>query len=319
MTDFDSPWKEALDVYFEQFVAFFFPEVHGGIDWSRGYDSLDQELRQVLREADLGRRVVDKLVRVWRVGGEEIWVVVHVEIQAQYEASFAHRMFVCHYRLFDNYARQPVNLAVLADDRPAWRPDSFAHALWGCELSFRYPTIKLLDYRDRLEALQADPNPFAVVVAAHLKTLETRHDSEARMSWKTLLVRSLYERGYDRQDVVQLFRFIDWLMDLPPELEQQFQTEIAEFEQETAMPYLSTMERWGIERGLAEGRERGLAEGTREQALRDIESGLKAKFADDGLALMPAIRQIDELQRLEAILDRLWTATNLEELPLNGE
>ena len=34
-TDYDSPWKEALDVYFEPFLALLFPEVHRGIDWSR--------------------------------------------------------------------------------------------------------------------------------------------------------------------------------------------------------------------------------------------------------------------------------------------
>ncbi len=31
-TDFDSPWKEALDFYFEAFLALLFPEVHSQID-----------------------------------------------------------------------------------------------------------------------------------------------------------------------------------------------------------------------------------------------------------------------------------------------
>ena len=42
MTDYDSPWKEALSLYFQPFLAFFFPEAHAEIDWSRGYQSLDQ-------------------------------------------------------------------------------------------------------------------------------------------------------------------------------------------------------------------------------------------------------------------------------------
>jgi hypothetical protein len=42
-TDYDSPWKEALDAYFEPFLALLFPEVHRPIDWSRGYESLDKE------------------------------------------------------------------------------------------------------------------------------------------------------------------------------------------------------------------------------------------------------------------------------------
>jgi hypothetical protein len=52
---FDSPWKEILEVYFEDFVQFFFRQIHDEIDWSRGYDFLDQELAQVVRDAELGK------------------------------------------------------------------------------------------------------------------------------------------------------------------------------------------------------------------------------------------------------------------------
>jgi hypothetical protein len=78
---FDSPWKEILEVYFEDFMLFFFPQIHAEIDWSRGYDFLDQELAQVVRDAELGRRLADKLVKVWKLSGEETWVLVHIEIQ----------------------------------------------------------------------------------------------------------------------------------------------------------------------------------------------------------------------------------------------
>jgi hypothetical protein len=76
MTEYDSPWKEALDAYFEAFLAFFFPQAHAAIDWSRGYEALDKELQQVVREAELGPRVVDKLVKVWLKGGAEAWVLL---------------------------------------------------------------------------------------------------------------------------------------------------------------------------------------------------------------------------------------------------
>ena len=39
MTDFpaeyDSPWKEGLEKYFEQFVEYCFPEIYAKIDWKR--------------------------------------------------------------------------------------------------------------------------------------------------------------------------------------------------------------------------------------------------------------------------------------------
>jgi hypothetical protein len=101
MTDFDSPWKEALEHYFPQFMSFFFPLAHADIDWARGYEFLDKELQQVVRDAELGRRLVDKLARVYARDGEEDWVLVHVEVQGQPEAAFAKRMYVYNYRLYD--------------------------------------------------------------------------------------------------------------------------------------------------------------------------------------------------------------------------
>ena len=64
MSDYDSPWKEMLEGYFPAFMAFFFPAAHADIDWALGYESLDTELAQIVRDAALGRRLADKLVKV---------------------------------------------------------------------------------------------------------------------------------------------------------------------------------------------------------------------------------------------------------------
>ena len=42
MSDYDSPWKEALDVFFEAFLELFIPEAHADIDWSRQCESLSR-------------------------------------------------------------------------------------------------------------------------------------------------------------------------------------------------------------------------------------------------------------------------------------
>jgi hypothetical protein len=181
---FDSPWKEILEVYFEDFILFFFPQIHAEIDWSRGYDFLDQELAQVVRDAELGKRLADKLVKVWKLNGEETWVLIHIEIQSQEEGQFGERMFVYYYRLRDKYSLPIASLAILGDERDTWRPEPFENELWGCEVSFRFPIIKLLDYLPRWAELEASHNPFAIVVMAHLKTKETRNDAVARKEWK---------------------------------------------------------------------------------------------------------------------------------------
>ena len=61
---------------------------------------------------------------------------------------------------------------------------------------------------------------------AHLKAQETRQKHLDRFEWKLALTRRLYEKGYAREDVINLFGFIDWVMSLPEELEQEFWREV---------------------------------------------------------------------------------------------
>lgn len=303
MSDFDSPWKDALERCFPAFLAFFFPEIFAAIDWSRGHEMLDKELQQVTREAELGRRHVDKLVKVWRKDGTEAWVLIHVEVQSQTDDEFARRMYVYNYRLFDRYNREVVSLAVLADDRADWRPTRFQSSLWGCTAGFEFPVAKLLDHAADEAALETNDNPFALVVLAHLKTLETREAPEDRRTWKLRLVRGLYERGLQREDVLQLFHFIDWMMDLPEALSQQFDQAIREFEKEKRMPYISSVERNAREQGLREGLLEGLA------------LGLELKFgARSSKRLMSRVRRVEDVATLQALHQALKTAASLDEL-----
>jgi hypothetical protein len=275
---------------------------------------LDKELRQIVREAEQGRRVVDKLVKVCRLNGQEEWILIHVEVQTQQESEFTKRTYVYNYRLFDRYNRTVVSLAILGDDRAAWRPFHFGYSLWGCTVGFQFPAVKLLDYAADVLALEANPNPFAVVVLAHLKTLETRHDPDVRRIWKTRLVKGLYGRGLEAKDVRQLFRLIDWMMELPTPMDEWFMDEIRDFEKEKSMPYVTSAERIGREAGLKEGLELGLQQGLEKGLLAGIELGLKLKFGAEGLLLLPEIRQIAEVAMLRKVYQAIETAANPDDL-----
>src|SRR5262249_29004474 len=152
--------------------------------------------------------------------GAETWVLIHIEVQTRRQRGFGRRMFVYNSRIADRYNRDVVSVAVLADDDPNWRPVGYEWEVWGCEKRLVVPTVKLRDYAEREAELEESRNPFAKVVLAHLKALETRRDPETRRSWKFRLVRGLYERGFSAEDVRQLFRFIDWLMELPEQVQE---------------------------------------------------------------------------------------------------
>jgi hypothetical protein len=307
--DFDSPWKEALDAYLPEFLALCAPWMFAEIEWSRGYDTLDQELIQVTRDAELGRRLADKLVRVWLLDGGDVWVLIHIEVQAQEEPDFAERMFVYWYRIFDQYRHRAVSIAVLADERPNWRPSSFSQALWRCETHFLFPIIKLLDWKERRDELFASDNPFATVLLAHLAAQETRGDVPGRQAVKLALIRRLYERGYGRDQILNLFRFIDWMLALPAAAAKALRADIIALEEEQHMPYITSIERIGIEQGL----ERGIEQGRLVGKLDSIRHVARVRFGAVPDSLERRFAGADDAA-LDALLDRVLTAATVEDL-----
>jgi hypothetical protein len=304
-TNYDSPWKEILERFFPECMTFFFPEAQAAIDWSQGYTFMDKELQQVVRDAETGSRRVDKLVKVTlRESGEEAWVLIHIEVQGDQEAAFARRMYIYNYRLFDKYDRRVASFALLSDDNPTWRPDQFGYELLGCRVQLDFPTVKLLDYESRWAELEASDNPFAVVVMAQLETRRTRQQAQARYEAKLRLAKRLYQRGYSRRDILELFRFIDWIMTLPPELEEQFMTDIVAYEEQERKPYVTSVERIASQRGLQEGIEKGRRE--------MLEETLVARFGTLPEELTVLLDRISDPQLLKELQRPAVTSDSLE-------
>ena len=251
--DYDNSWKQAIEQYFEQFILLCFSQLHSLIDWSRGFHVLEQELQQIVGEAESGKRIADKLFQVWLLDGSETWVLIHVEIQSQTESDFAKRMYQYNYRAFDKYERPVISLAVLGDETNSWRPSLYEYVLDGFQLRMQFPIVKVLDYENQWEVLSQNPNPFAIMIMAHLKTKATVSNLENRKLWKWTLVRGLFEKGYTRDDIVQLFRLIDRMMALTTELQQQFKQEVNRYQEERKMRFLSRIEEEAIEEGIQQG------------------------------------------------------------------
>ena len=324
--DYDSPWKVALHKYLRWFLAFFFPEIHADLDRTRGYEALDKEFQQVIRRAQVGKQVADMLFKVWLKGGDECWLFIHVEVQGSYEKEFSRRMFDYNTSVYKLYNREVVSLAVLCDERASWRPAAFSYGRWGSRTEITFPIVKLLDYADDLKSLESNQNPFAVVVLAHLQAQATRSDVAQRRAWKFRLVKGLYERKLTKGDIRELFRLLDWILVLPDDLEEKFREEIYQYEREKRMPYLSSLERRGLEEGLKQGREQGREEGRaqgraegreegREEGLREgIALALEAKFGQPGRKLMTRVRRISDVAELHDLAKVIKTAKTADDV-----
>ena len=313
--NYDSPWKEAVEHYFPEFIEFYFPEANAQIDWSKEHVFLDQELRAVVQDAELGKRFVDKLVRVTLLNGDEKWIYIHIEVQGTRQAEFAKRMFVYNYRIYDRYDKPVASLAVLADEHANWRPDYFSYGVLGSETSIRFPIAKLTDYHDKVNELLAADNSFAIVTATHILTQRTRKNDEERYQAKRLLVRLLYQRKWDKQRVIDLFGVIDWMMRLPEELEQQLWQEIEILEENEKMQYVTSVQRFEIakvrQEGLLEGRQEGRQEGLLEGEAEMLGLMLKHRFGELSDAVVNRLRLASEDQLKEWLISAI-SASNLD-------
>jgi len=223
------------------------------------------------------------------------------------------------------YNQTVVSLAVLCDDRPDWRPTQFRYGHWDCEMVLTFRVAKLLDFKDDTE-LVASKNPFAMVVLAHHKAMDTRDNPASRRRWKLRIIKELLQGKWTKEEVPELFRLIDWIMTLPAELEEAFRADLTELEKEHHVEYLSSLERYGFkkgrlegfEKGLEKGREKGLAEGREkgkgEGLLEGIRFLLDAKFGVHGMKLLPQVRRLKGLAALREFARFLKQAKSLDDV-----
>src|SRR5262249_46804309 len=137
---------------------------------------------------------------------------------------------------------------------------------------------------------------------------------QTRWQWKVQLVKRLYELGLNRERVRQLFRVLDWILALPPELNQAFREEIHRFEEERKMPYVTSIEQLADEEGRLAGREEGREEGRLESLRESILALLESKFQTAGSRYIRKVHAKRDIKRLQSILQAVGCAQSLAEV-----
>ncbi len=176
----DALWKGIIESLIDDFLVFFFPTLIDQIDFERGVDFLDTELQKLMPDNSGSNRHADKLIKVWLKNGQEIWFLIHVEVQGYQDPDFAQRMFECRYRIRDKYQRLVTGLAIYTDWERTYHYTEFEETFLGSKLSYQFNSYVLRDHP--LEVLATNPNPFAAVMEAawqHLDKPEGEQDLRA--------------------------------------------------------------------------------------------------------------------------------------------
>ena len=123
------------------------------------------------------------------------------------------------------------------------------------------------------------------------------------------------------QEIYELFRFIDWVLVLKPEMEQIFREELYQLEEAEKMRYVTSIERLALQEGLEQGREEGLEAGLEEglergklrSAREFVIEALTLRFQTIPQELIDDINALKELQQLRKLLRLAIMVGSIEE------
>jgi hypothetical protein len=299
--DFDSPWKNIMETFLPDLLKLLFPSIYELIDWSRGYESLDKDLQKIFPQSATSNRCADKLFKAYLKEGSELHIYLHCEVQGQRKKDFEERVFIYNYRMYDRYRSPVISLPILIDNDPSWKPEGFGYSLGGFRMEIKFPVAKLLEWKDKWEVLERSDNPVSLCIMAHLKALETANKAQLRKRWKFNLLRLLFQRGYSRKEIKELFLFIDWVLTLPEELEEELWEEVNQLEEVKAMPYISSLERIAEKRGIQIGKQEGIQIGKQEGIRKSIIDALYLKNKTVPDFIRERIKSIYDQETLESL------------------
>jgi len=133
--------------------------------------------------------------------------------------------------------------------------------------------------------------------------MKTARNKKKRVNEKLELIKHLYQKGFSKQDIINLLRFIDWVLELPDDVEPLFQQELEKFEKEKKMYYITQLQRpsyeKGMEMGVKKGREEAKNEGINKGISRTVSRQIAKKFNSDIRRELPRLRNLPTNDLLE--------------------
>ena len=308
----DALWKGIIENLAPDFVAFFYPEIYEQMDKSRKVNFLDKELASLQPDSETRQRHADKLLRVYLRGGEERWILIHVEVQGYNDVHFSERMFQYFYRIFDKYGIAPLGLAIYTDRAVHLHQSEFYHEHFGTKIVYIFNSFSIISHEP--EDLRQPGNPFGFVLEVARRALDDYEDDAAIIQSKIGMIRYYLSHGLDKETIRNLMDFVLYYL----HFENQDSTRIFEKElnklqlnQETMgirEAILKDAEEQGLERGLQRGLQKGLEQGLEQGQRKGVEK-IILKAYSKGFSISEIAQFVDlqeyEVQEILNANDRL--------------
>jgi predicted transposase/invertase (TIGR01784 family) len=277
------------------------PDLYETIDFNKGYEFLEQEIRTLFTDSEVDKKYTDKLAKLYLKSGKEKWILVHIEVQGNRKQDFPERMFRYFYRVYDKYNREIFALALFSDASPTFKPNQFEYEFFDTKLTYAYRIYKILEQNEEILALSQ--NPFSMAVLAGLYVVKGKKDMDKRFQFKVKLMRLLLQKDLHREEIEKLFVFIDGLLKLPTDKEKNFEIALSEITKRGDNKMGLSWDRSNLadmyySKGKSEGKAEGKAEGEHEKAIK-VAKALLAKGLDVNMIVEATELSVQEVKTLK--------------------
>ena len=207
----DYLWKSVLEEVFVDFLRFMHPNADEIFDFEKEPDFLDKELEQLFppdeTEDEFSVKIVDKLAKVYTRDGKEEWVLIHCEVQGEYDPGFPLRMYTYFARIFDKYGKRISAYAILTEPYLIERPNSYTTEFLGTKLEYHYNIYKIAR-QNEAELLQSN-NPFAMIVLTVLSVLKNKSmNDDTLMELKLELAKRFLAMAIPKEKIKAIMNFL---------------------------------------------------------------------------------------------------------------
>src|SRR5690625_2956070 len=104
--------KKLLELYFEQFLQTFYPELHEKLDFT--HQKLLSE--EFIADAKTGQKFIADLVIETKFKKTDEKVILHIEPQSYNQPNFNERMYIYHGQLYAKYQQPIISIALLTHE-----------------------------------------------------------------------------------------------------------------------------------------------------------------------------------------------------------
>jgi hypothetical protein len=308
----DELWKNIIEDLFEDVIEFFMPDLYPYIDFSKGFTFLDKELKKIFPKSKTKKRYPDHLVQVYLKNGSQQLILIHIEIQGYRDKNFSERMFTYFYRIYDKHKKPIVALCIFIDKHKEYKPACFEYNFFKTKLTYEYRIYKLIEQDEKM--LSESNNPFAMAALVGLYQLKSGQNITKQYESKVKLLRLLLSKGFSTEKISSLLIFLDTLLTLTPELEDNFEEELFNMLGGREKMKLSPLDSPVARKIYLLGEEKGEARGEKKGLLKAIKLSLTTKFSPESLSLMTIIDKIDNNERLNVLLEDILKTKSLDEV-----